>query len=119
MTDVGYPKKVLNEIEIFFKKEREHVAKRIKQLDEEDPFKDPDHANDNADVINEVREEIAHEQTEANRESLEKHLVEIDEVLKRIAHGTYGYCKKCGKLIDTDRLTTNPLAILCIDCAKK
>ncbi|MFA6005996.1 MAG: TraR/DksA C4-type zinc finger protein [Patescibacteria group bacterium] len=119
MNDAGYPKKVLSEVEEFFKKERAHIAKRIKQLDEGDPFKDPDHANDNADVINEVREEMAHEQTEANRESLKKRITEIDEVLKRIANGSYGYCKKCGKMINTDRLTTNPLAVLCIDCAKK
>src|SRR3972149_10564130 len=106
MSNAGYPKKVLNVLEGYFKKERVHLVKRIKQLDDEDPFKDPDHANDNADVINEVREEMAHEQTEANRESLKKRLLEIDEVLKRIQNGTYGYCKKCGKMIDTDRLTT-------------
>lgn len=119
MNDKAYPKEVLSEIENYLKKEREHLAKRISQMDEEDPFKDPDHANDNADVINEVREELAHEQTEANRESLKKRLREVDEVLIRIKAGTYGFCKKCGKMIDTDRLSTNPLAVLCIDCANK
>lgn len=119
MNDKAYPKKMLTDIGVYFKKEREHLVKRIAQLDEEDPFKDPDHANDNADVINEVREELAHVQSEANKESLKKRLKEIDEVLRRIKSGTYGYCKKCGKMIDTDRLTTNPLAVLCIDCAKK
>lgn len=119
MSDKGYPKKVLTEIKAYFEKEHEHLAKRIAQLDDEDPFKDPDHANDNADVINEVREEMAHEQTEANRESLEKRLAEIDENLRRIEQGTYGYCKKCGKIIDTDRLSSNPSALLCIACASK
>lgn len=118
MNDKRYPKTVLADIQAYFKKERAHLVKRIAQMDEEDPFKDPDHANDNADVINEVREEIAHVQSEANRESLKKRLHEIDEVMNRIEHGTYGYCKKCGKMIDTDRLTTNPLAILCINDAK-
>lgn len=114
-----YPKTILKDIKTYFEEERAHTVKRIAQMDEEDPYKDPDHANDNADILNEVREEMAHQQSEANRAQLEKKLQEIGEVLKRIDDGTYGFCKKCGKMINTERLSSNPYTVLCIDDAKK
>ncbi len=115
----NYPKKILVGIEDYFKKEKERLVKRLAQIDESDPFLDPDHANDNADIGIDVREEMAHQHYEANRNQLKKRLAEIDEVLERIDKGNYGVCKECGKMIDTDRLSSNPLATLCIDCAKK
>jgi DnaK suppressor protein len=114
-----YPKKVLEDLENYYKQEKEHLLKRMKQLTETDPFLDPDHVNDNADVTTDVREEITHEQTVAMQESLQKKLSEIEEVLRRIQSGSYGFCKQCGQMIDTDRLSSNPLATLCISCAKK
>ncbi len=119
MTDGKYPEKILTNIKDYFEKERKHTLKRLKQLDEGDPFLDPDHANDNADIGTDVREELAHQQTVANREALQRKLKEIEAALERVREGSYGFCKKCGKLINTDRLSTNPFTVYCIDCAKK
>jgi len=114
-----YPRQVLINIEKYFEKEREHLKKRLSQIEEADPFNDPDHANDNADIGVDIREEMAHQQSQANRGQVVRRLEEIDEVLVRIDNGSYGFCKSCKRMIDTDRLSTNPLVTLCIDCAKK
>jgi len=53
----------------------------------------------------------------ASREG--KFLNYLDDALKRIDKGDYGYCSDCGKLIDKERLEAVPHAQLCIDCKLK
>lgn len=45
-------------------------------------------------------------------------LKQVNQALKRIADGDYGYCEKCGKLINPERLNILPYAIYCINCAE-
>lgn len=40
----------------------------------------------------------------------------IDEALRRIDLGDYGYCEACGVEIGIRRLEARPTATLCIDC---
>jgi DnaK suppressor protein len=40
----------------------------------------------------------------------------IDEALKEIESGGYGYCESCGIEIGIRRLEARPTATLCIDC---
>jgi DnaK suppressor protein len=40
----------------------------------------------------------------------------IDEALKEIESGDYGYCESCGIDIGIRRLEARPTATLCIDC---
>lgn len=117
--DQKYPKRILEKIKIHFEEEKKHLSKRLSQIDESDPYKDPDHANDNADIGLDVREELAHQQYEGNRDQLRKRLQEVDDALRRIEDGSYGFCARCGNMIDTDRLSSNPLASMCIKCANK
>lgn len=42
----------------------------------------------------------------------------IAAALKRVASGDYGYCLNCDEEIDPRRLTIDPAAPLCLDCAK-
>ncbi len=49
----------------------------------------------------------------------QKILYSIDEALKRIEDGTYGYCIQCEKAIPKKRLKALPHTELCIDCQKK
>ena len=42
----------------------------------------------------------------------------IDEAIKRIGDGTYGYCLQCGKAIAKNRLAAIPYSELCIECKK-
>ena len=116
--DTKYPKRILAKIKAHFEDEQAHLKKRLSQIDESDPYKDSDHANDNADIGLEVREEIAHQQSEGSRDQLKKRLNEVNDALSRIDQDTFGFCTKCGQMIDTDRLSSNPLASVCIKCAK-
>jgi DnaK suppressor protein len=53
----------------------------------------------------------------ASREG--KFLNYLDDALKRIEKGTYGFCTECGKLMDKERLEAVPHAHQCIDCKMK
>jgi DnaK suppressor protein len=68
-----------------------------------------DHATETQD-----REQAFHM---ASREG--KYLFYIEEALDRVRNGTFGVCKKCGKLIPKPRLEAVPTAKMCIDCKTK
>ena len=53
----------------------------------------------------------------ASREG--KFLNYLDDALKRIEKGTYGFCTECGTLMDKERLEAVPHAHQCIDCKTK
>ncbi len=48
-----------------------------------------------------------------------KFLEYLDDAIKRIDKGAYGFCQDCGKLIDKARLEAVPHAQLCITCKLK
>ena len=51
-----------------------------------------------------------------------RHITElrhIEEALRRMAQGGYGFCDNCGEAIKHSRLETHPTAIRCIDCQEK
>lgn len=49
----------------------------------------------------------------------ENKLDKINEALKSIEEGTYGYCSTCGKEISSERLEAVPFASQCCMCKKK
>ena len=53
----------------------------------------------------------------ASREG--KFLNYLEDALKRIEKGTYGFCTECGNLMDKERLEAVPHAHQCIDCKTK
>ncbi|PIP15236.1 hypothetical protein COW98_04495 [Candidatus Roizmanbacteria bacterium CG22_combo_CG10-13_8_21_14_all_35_9] len=100
-------------------KEREKNLKQIRELKEQDPFSDPDHASDNAAVDTDVREQVGHDTVEAQIKDLEKRVKETETALRKIYKNQYGKCEKCGKAIPQARLKLLPEAAYCIDCEKK
>ena len=50
------------------------------------------------------------------RRNHELMLADVEDALRRIEDGTYGYCRRCGAEIDTARLMALPTAALCYDC---
>lgn len=52
----------------------------------------------------------------ATEKVLEKSLEDINKTLERIAKGTYGNCKYCGKPIAEKRLLARPTANSCVNC---
>jgi RNA polymerase-binding protein DksA len=53
----------------------------------------------------------------ASREG--KFLNYLNDALKRIENGTYGFCTECGTLMNKERLEAVPHAHQCIDCKTK
>ena len=43
-------------------------------------------------------------------------LTKIDEALRRLEEGTYGYCFECGEEVSESRLRALPFAVRCKDC---
>ncbi len=75
--------------------------------DEVTMFADPnDRASQESDMTLELR----------NRDRERKLIKKIDETLRNIDAGEYGYCEGCGIEIGLKRLEARPTASLCIDC---
>ena len=55
-------------------------------------------------------------QEQGRRRGLE--LQKIKAALRRIESGDYGYCLACDEPVAIKRLTLDPAATLCIDCAR-
>jgi DnaK suppressor protein len=48
-----------------------------------------------------------------------KFLNYLDDALKRIDKGVFGFCNECGKLIEKERLEAVPHAQMCVTCKVK
>lgn len=95
------------------------LKKRIEELRREDPFADPDHANDNAAVDTDVREQVGHDTIEAQIDTLQKKLDLVRAAQKKMIKGKYGFCESCGQMIKIERLELLPEAKYCINCEKR
>ena len=111
-----FPKAILKEIELNLIEEKQLVATQMQELSAQDPFSDTSRLVDNAASDTEAKEEFDHDRYQAMIKELDLKKAGIEESLLRIAKGTYGFCTKCAKMIDTDRLAVLPTATLCISC---
>lgn len=112
-------KKLNDELRKTLIKEEGKIKKRIEELKKEDPFADPDHANDNAAVDTDVREQVGHETIEAQVATLSKKLELVKLALKKIINNKYGFCESCLKPISVERLQFLPEAKYCITCERR
>ena len=53
------------------------------------------------------------------RDRARKLVVKIDEALRRIEDGTYGYCSETGEPIGVKRLEARPVATLCLEAQER
>lgn len=118
-TVVKFPLSVLKPIGVFLAKEAKRLEKKKKALDQEDPFKDTSRVTDNAAPDVEADEQIGHQKVTALQAQIDRRLIQVKSALARIKIGKYGLCRKCGKMIDTDRLMVMPEATYCANCAKE
>lgn len=49
----------------------------------------------------------------------ERRLARTRSAKKRLENGNYGICMECGKTISEPRLSANPAALFCIECASR
>ncbi len=112
-------KKFTSSLEKKLEEEKKKNLIQITELKKNDPFSDPDHVSDNADIDTDTREQIGHDTIEAQIKDLQRRTDEIDLALKKINKGNYGNCEKCHQAIPQPRLNLIPEARYCIDCEKK
>lgn len=101
--------------------ERERVRAAIEYLHHENPGSIEDETGEEAaldslgDVATVTFDREMDYTLEDNSEAV---LAAIDRALERIANGTYGTCRNCGREIPVERLEALPYAELCIDCRR-
>jgi len=69
--------------------------------------------DENAEEVEEYEKLLSIEHT------LELRLKDVDEALAKLKRGNYGYCEKCRKEIESERLKLVPEAKLCLKCSRK
>jgi DnaK suppressor protein len=98
-------RKILNEWKLELSNDLNRTVHTMQ--DEVTMFADPnDRASQETDMTLELR----------NRDRERKLIKKIDETLRNIDSGEYGYCEGCGIEIGLKRLEARPTATLCIDC---
>lgn len=115
---ISFPMSVLKPVQEFLMREQSRLNAQKKRLDREDPFSDPSHADDNADIGTDAADQTGHERVQLIKGEVDKMLINVRKSLARIKLGKYGICANCKKMIDTDRLAINPTAEFCMDCAR-
>lgn len=95
------------------------ITDEILELLEKDPFKDPDHASDNAAIDTDVREQMGHAEIESEIESLKRRQALVAQAISKLDKHAFGICEKCLTPIAESRLRIVPEAKYCISCAKK
>jgi RNA polymerase-binding transcription factor DksA len=119
MSKIKFPKKVLQPLWQYLKREEKKLEKRKEELKKQDPFSDFSRINDNAASDADAAEQSGHARIAALIQQIDKTLINIKKTLTKIKIGRYGICERCGKMIDTDRLAINPTARFCVECEKK
>ena len=98
-------RKILNEWKLELSNDLNRTVHTMQ--DEVTMFADPNNrASQETDMTLELR----------NRDRERKLIKKIDETLRNIDGGEYGYCEGCGIEIGLKRLEARPTATLCIDC---
>lgn len=115
---IKFPANLVEPIRQFLHLEENKLNSRKETLDKEDPFKDNTRLSSSA-IDDDASEQFGHNNVEGLKSEIDRRLIQIRKALTRIKIGKYGTCEKCGKMIDTDRLTVFPEATICIECEKK
>ena len=115
---IKFPTHLLAPLKRYLEERRKDTEKKLADLTAEDPFSYTDRLIDKAASDTDVKGQISHQRIEVIKAELSRNLVRIKKTLTKIGVGKYGICEKCGKMIDTARLSAVPTADLCISCAK-
>lgn len=112
------PMRFLDKIKSFLESELVKIKRNKKELKNSDPFSDENRTSENS-LEEDVDEQIGHFDTEIKMNFLTKRTIQLRKALTMVKLGKYGICEKCGKMIDTARLTANPEATTCVKCEKE
>jgi DnaK suppressor protein len=103
----------LNKIKTILEDERIGIVAELKQ---QNTNLDIDIDGDETDEIQGKNLALAISQIIARKRTK---LFHIENALKKISEGNFGYCEECGEEISEKRLLVNPGFITCIGCAER
>lgn len=112
------PQKTLENIKKILTRQKSEVETNLKEVEKNDPALSPSLAESSEPGTDSWIAE-AHTKTIAFKDQLKKISDSIKNALLRMRKGTYGKCERCGKPIETSRLSAIPIATLCLSCSKK
>jgi DnaK suppressor protein len=72
-----------------------------------------------ADLADRASDEAGRSLELRTRDRARKLIVKIDEALRRIEDGSYGYCSETGEPIGVKRLGARPVATLCLEAQER
>jgi RNA polymerase-binding transcription factor DksA len=116
--ELKFPQKLLRPIKGFLESEIVRLKKTEKGIRNGDPFSDPSRTLENSSE-EDADEQIGHFEAQVKARFVTKQIVQLRRALSLLKIGKYGICEKCGKMIDTDRLSINPGVTICIKCEKE
>jgi len=114
-----YPVNLVSPVKKLLRDQLKNLRRRKKEVEESDPFEEPNRINDNASPDADAEEQFGHARTTAIKEQLDRKIIQTRKALTQIKLGKYGVCENCGKMIDTDRLMIYPEATICVECERK
>lgn len=114
-----FPEKLIAPVRRFLSDQIKLLELRRKNIEEEDPFSNPERAKDNAAIDTEAEEQFGHATATALKEQIDRKIIQTRKALSRAKMGKYGICSRCGNMINTDRLMVYPEATFCVKCEKK
>jgi DnaK suppressor protein len=125
MTTNTLSAELLEKLRAKLEEERDRLAVRLRELDDEEAALVENEANEAQDggigsgMADSLASRTQRETDMAAEELLRQHLEEIRAALGRMDAGAYGTCVTCGQPISVQRLQAAPWAAKCIDCASK
>jgi len=110
---------IVDKIKNKLAKEKETLEKEEKLMETEDSYKVAGRDSDNADILDDVEEDVSHEVNRATLGVIKNMKAQVEKVLARIKRGKYGICEVCGRKIEPVRLKAYPETTICLACSRK
>ncbi|HHX66417.1 MAG TPA: molecular chaperone DnaK [Chloroflexi bacterium] len=110
--------KNIDDLKAYLVAERKRLQKEISRMDitaRTDENEGTGYSNHMAENATAVFEQARNAGIKRHQEIL---LAEVNDALQRIAEGTYGVCRRCGRSIDAARLKAQPTASYCFNCKR-
>jgi RNA polymerase-binding protein DksA len=116
-------KEMIKQLKQQLETEKERLQKELAEFAKQNPKNTEDwnaEFQNIGDKEDENAEEVATFSTNLTLErTLESTLRDVEKALDKIAKGSYGVCKYCGKDIDEKRLLARPASGSCVERKKK
>ena len=110
--------KRLADLKAYLEAERDRLQQEINRADLDIEADDgrAGYGNHMADDATEIFEQEKNAGLQRDQQIL---LEQVEDALRRIENGTYGFCQRCGRPIDAARLKALPTATLCYECKER